>query len=44
MTSGFIANNNAGIIVEATTAEKVVEELREYKNAEGRMKLDWGQK
>lgn len=44
VSSGFIANNNAGIIVEATTSEKVVEELKEYKNAEGRMKLDWGQK
>ncbi|GAB7351282.1 hypothetical protein MBLNU459_g1699t1 [Dothideomycetes sp. NU459] len=44
VSSGFIADNNAGIIVAATTAEQVVDELKDYKNAEGRFKLDWSQK
>ena len=42
--SGFIADNNAGIIVEATDADAVIAALADYKNAEGRFKLDWGQK
>ena len=41
--SGFIANNNAGIMVEARTAEDVVDALLNYQNAEGRLKLQWGE-
>lgn len=44
VSSGFVAENNAGIIVEATNSPDVVAALKGYKNAEGRMKLDWGQK
>lgn len=42
--SGFIAQNNSGIMAEATSAEEVVEQLRDYRNAEGRFKLKWGEK
>jgi len=38
---GFIAPNNAGILVEASSAEEVLTRLREYKNAEGRLNLEW---
>lgn len=44
VSSGFVAENNAGIIVEAKIADQVITQLAEYKNAEGRFKLDWGQK
>lgn len=44
VSSGFVAQNNAGIIVEASTSEDVVAALKDYQNAEGRFKLDWGQK
>ncbi|KAF1814642.1 hypothetical protein P152DRAFT_393567 [Eremomyces bilateralis CBS 781.70] len=39
--SGFIAGNNAGIIVEAKEADDVVRCLRDYQNAEGRFNLKW---
>lgn len=42
--SGFVKPSNAGIMAEATTSEEVVEQLRDYKVAEGRFKLRWGQK
>lgn len=42
--SGFIAENNEGIMAEAKTAEEVVERLRNYQNAEGRFKLQWSEK
>ena len=42
--SGFIAQNNAGIMVEARSAEQVVERLSNYQNAEGRFKLEWEEK
>lgn len=38
---GFIAPNNAGILVEALSAEEVLTCLKEYKNAEGRLNLEW---
>ncbi|EKG11194.1 Cytokinin riboside 5'-monophosphate phosphoribohydrolase LOG [Macrophomina phaseolina MS6] len=41
VTSGFISPNNAGILVEALSAEEVIQCLREYRNAEGRFKLNW---
>jgi len=41
---GFVAKNNEGIMAEARTAEEVVERLRNYRNAEGRFKLDWEEK
>ncbi|KAF6223215.1 hypothetical protein HO133_000057 [Letharia lupina] len=44
VSAGFIAPGNAGILVEALDAEEVVRELKEYKVAEGRFKLDWAQK
>lgn len=43
VSAGFIAPGNAGILVEALDAEEVVRELKEYKVAEGRFKLDWTQ-
>ena len=44
VSSGFISNGNAGILVEALTAEECVKCLQEYKVSEDRMKLDWTQK
>lgn len=44
VSGGFIAPGNAGILVEALDAEEAVRELRDYKVAEGRFKLDWTQK
>lgn len=43
VSSGFIAPGNAGILVEALDAEEVVRQLKEYKVAEGRFKLNWNQ-
>lgn len=43
VSAGFIAPGNAGILVEALDAEEAVRELRHYKVAEGRLKLDWTQ-
>ncbi|KAG9820313.1 lysine decarboxylase-like protein-like protein, partial [Aureobasidium melanogenum] len=42
--SGFIANNNSSIMIEAKTGEQCVQELKNYQNTEGRMKLNWDQK
>lgn len=42
--SGFIAENNAGIMAEGTTATEVVDALKNYENAAGRFKLKWGEK
>ncbi|KAK5137112.1 hypothetical protein LTR08_001121 [Meristemomyces frigidus] len=42
--SGFIAQNNAGIMVEARSAEQVVERLQNYENAKGRFDLSWDSK
>ena len=44
VSAGFISGGNAGILVEALTAEECVRSLREYKVSEERMKLDWSQK
>lgn len=44
VSAGFIAPGNAGILVVALNAEEVIQQLREYKVAEGRYKLDWNQK
>jgi uncharacterized protein (TIGR00730 family) len=41
--SGFIAPTNAGILVEALSAEAVVTCLKEYENAPGRFNLTWEQ-
>ncbi|OCK79419.1 lysine decarboxylase-like protein-like protein [Lepidopterella palustris CBS 459.81] len=41
VSAGFIAPGNAGILVEALSAEEVVTCLKEYVNAEGRFKLKW---
>lgn len=43
VSSGFIAPTNAGILVEALSADEVLDCLREYKNAEGRFNLTWEQ-
>ena len=44
VTHGFVAPPNAGILVEALTAEEVVQCLREYKKSEGRFDLEWNEK
>lgn len=44
VNAGFIKKGNAGILVEALTAEEVVEKLRDYQVAGDRFKLDWSQK
>lgn len=44
VSSGFIAENNANIMVEAKRADDVISGLKGYLNAEGRFKLDWGQR
>ncbi|KAF2085720.1 hypothetical protein K490DRAFT_58360 [Saccharata proteae CBS 121410] len=41
VSHGFIAPTNAGILVEALSAEEVIKCLREYECAEGRFKLNW---
>ncbi|KAF2767524.1 lysine decarboxylase-like protein-like protein [Teratosphaeria nubilosa] len=42
--SGFIKENNSRIMVEAGSAEEVLERLRGYVNAEGRFNLTWDAK
>lgn len=44
MEEGFIQPGNQGIMAEAKSSEEVVEMLRTYRVAEGRFKLQWGQK
>ena len=44
VSSGFIAENNSSIMVEAKAPEEAVDALANYQNAEGRFKLEWGQK
>lgn len=44
VSSGFVAPENSGILVEALDAEDVVGKLREYQVAKGRFNLDWTQK
>lgn len=39
--AGFVSEGNSKIIVEAKTAEEVVEKLKVYKTAEGRFNLKW---
>lgn len=41
VSAGFISGGNAGILVEALTAEECIRSLKEYKVSEERMKLDW---
>jgi uncharacterized protein (TIGR00730 family) len=40
--AGFVQPGNANIIVEAKSGEEAVKALRDYKNSEGRFKLEWG--
>jgi uncharacterized protein (TIGR00730 family) len=40
--AGFVGEGNSGIVKEGKTAEDCVQELREYKVAEGRFNLSWG--
>ncbi|KAG9245301.1 hypothetical protein BJ878DRAFT_541414 [Calycina marina] len=40
--AGFVNENSSAIIQEATNGKQVVDELRDYKNASGRFKLEWG--
>ncbi|KAI9695450.1 MAG: hypothetical protein M1820_008635 [Bogoriella megaspora] len=44
VTHGFITPPNAGILVEALSAEEVVQCLTEYRKSEGRLNLDWNEK
>ncbi|KAL6708261.1 hypothetical protein ACN47E_003185 [Coniothyrium glycines] len=41
VSSGFIAPTNAGILVEALSADEVMQHLKEYENAPGRFNLTW---
>lgn len=43
VSSGFVTTGNAGILVEASSAEEVVSFLKNYQVAEGRYQLDWNQ-
>ncbi|KAF1967364.1 lysine decarboxylase-like protein-like protein [Bimuria novae-zelandiae CBS 107.79] len=43
VSAGFIGPTNAGIVVEALSAEEVLRCLREYRCAEGRFGLEWEQ-
>ncbi len=43
VSSGFIAQSNAGILSEALNAEEVMTRLTEYKNAPGRFNLTWAE-
>jgi len=43
VSAAFIAPTNAGILVEALSADEVITCLREYTNAEGRFNLTWDQ-
>lgn len=40
--AGFVGVGSKGIIKEARTGQEVVDALRDYKNADGRFKLTWG--
>jgi uncharacterized protein (TIGR00730 family) len=40
---GFVGEANAGILVEVKDPAEVVEALKQYRVAEGRLKLDWSQ-
>lgn len=40
--AGFVGEGAKGIIVEAKTAEEVIQALKDYKLSEGRFKLEWG--
>jgi uncharacterized protein (TIGR00730 family) len=40
--AGFVGEGNRGIIQEAGNGEEAVAALREYRVAEGRFKLEWG--
>lgn len=40
--AGFVGEGNSGIVQEATDAEGCVRELAQYKVAEGRFNLKWG--
>ena len=44
VSSGFISGGNAGILVEALSAEECILCLQQYKVSEERMKLDWSHK
>ena len=41
---GFVQVGNASIMLEAKSSEEVVRMLRDYRVAEGRFKLSWGEK
>ena len=43
VNGGFVSEVNKGIMVEAKTAEEVVNALKDYKVSEGRYKLNWSQ-
>jgi uncharacterized protein (TIGR00730 family) len=42
LEAGFVGKGSGHIIVEAKTGEEAIECLRNYKVAEGRFKLEWG--
>jgi hypothetical protein len=38
----FVGESNGYIIAEAKTGEEAIKELKDYKVAQGRFKLEWG--
>lgn len=40
--AGFVGESNGYIIAEAKTGEEAIKELKDYKVAQGRFKLEWG--
>jgi uncharacterized protein (TIGR00730 family) len=44
VSSGFVSETNKNIMVEARSGEEVVKFLEDYQNAEGRFKLQWGER
>ncbi|KAL0258696.1 hypothetical protein SLS55_006197 [Diplodia seriata] len=43
VSSGFVSPTCAGILVEALSADEVIQCLAEYRNAEGRFNLNWSE-
>lgn len=42
--TGFVTQENKSIMVEAKTAQEVIDKLRDYENSPGRLGLDWKNK
>lgn len=44
VSSGFISDSNANIMIEAKTPNEVIDALQKYQVSEGVFKLQWGEK